>query len=106
MTSNAGQALWSGIVAAPKARATGRAVTGPTMFNGWGIRTLADDETAYDPLGYHLGSVWPHDNALIVAGLRRYGLDVEAERVFTGLFEAAVEFPGPVRVRAFDLGGR
>jgi glycogen debranching enzyme len=94
LTSNAGQALWSGIVAAPKARLTGRAVTGRSMFNGWGIRTLAANETRYDPLSYHLGSVWPHDNALIVAGLRRYGLDVEAERVFTGLFEAAIDFPG------------
>jgi glycogen debranching enzyme len=94
LTSNAGQALWSGIVAAPKARLTGRAVTGPSMFNGWGIRTLADRETRYDPLSYHLGSVWPHDNAMVVAGLRRYRLDAEAERVFTGLFEAAVDFPG------------
>ena len=64
------------------------------MFNGWGIRTLAITEPRYDPLSYHLGSVWPHDNAMIVAGLRRYGLDDEAERVFTGLFEAAVDFPG------------
>jgi glycogen debranching enzyme len=94
LTSNAGQALWSGIVAAPRARLTGRAMVGRSMFNGWGIRTLADREVRYDPLSYHLGSVWPHDNALIVAGLRRYGLDSEAERVFTGLFEAAVDFPG------------
>ena len=94
LSSNAGQALWSGIVAAPKARLTGRAVTGRSMFNGWGIRTLAATESRYDPLSYHLGSVWPHDNALIVAGLRRYGLDAEAERVFTGLFEAAIDFPG------------
>jgi glycogen debranching enzyme len=94
LSSNAGQALWSGIVAAPRARLTGRAVTGPFMFNGWGIRTLADGEKRYDPLSYHLGSVWPHDNSLIVAGLRRYGLNAEAERVFTGLFEAAVDFPG------------
>jgi glycogen debranching enzyme len=94
LSSNAGQALWSGIVAAPKARLTGRAVTGLAMFNGWGIRTLAEREKRYDPLSYHLGSVWPHDNGLIVAGLRRYGLNAEAERVFTGLFEAAVDFPG------------
>ena len=69
-------------------------MVGRSMFNGWGIRTLADRESRYDPLSYHLGSVWPHDNAMIVAGLRRYGLDAEAERVFTGLFEAAVDFPG------------
>jgi glycogen debranching enzyme len=94
LTSNAGQALWSGIVTAERARLTGRAMTGRSMFNGWGIRTLADRESRYDPLSYHLGSVWPHDNALIVAGLRRYGLDAEAEQVFTGLFEAAIEFPG------------
>jgi glycogen debranching enzyme len=94
LASNGGQALWSGIVAAPKARLTGRVMTGPRMFNGWGIRTLAVTEPRFDPLSYHLGSVWPHDNAMIVAGLRRYGLDAEAERVFTGLFEAAVDFPG------------
>ena len=94
LASNAGQALWSGIVAAPKARITGRVMTGPRMFSGWGIRTLAVTEPRYDPLSYHLGSVWPHDNAMIVAGLRRYGLDAEAERVFTGLFEAAIDFPG------------
>lgn len=93
LASNAGQALWSGIVTAPKARLTGRVMTGPRMFSGWGIRTLAVTEPRYDPLSYHLGSVWPHDNALIVAGLRRYGLDAEAERVFTGLFEAAIDFP-------------
>ena len=94
LSSNAGQALWSGIVAAPKARLTGRAVTGRSMFSGWGVRTLSSNEKRYDPLSYHLGSVWPHDNALIVTGLRRYGLDAEAERVFTGLFEAAIDFPG------------
>ena len=94
LASNAGQALWSGIVAAPRARLTGRVVTGARMFNGWGIRTLAVTEPRYDPLGYHLGTVWPHDNALIAAGLRRYGLDAEAERIFTGLFEAAIDFPG------------
>jgi glycogen debranching enzyme len=94
LSSNAGHVLWSGIVTAPRARLTGRAVTGPSMFNGWGIRTLAGNEARYDPLGYHLGTVWPHDNAIIVAGLRRYGLDAEAERVFTGLFEAAVDFSG------------
>jgi len=94
LASNGGQALWSGIVAAPRARITGRVMTGPRMFNGWGIRTLAITEPRYDPLSYHLGSVWPHDNAMIVAGLRRYGLDAEAERVFTGLFEAAIDFSG------------
>jgi glycogen debranching enzyme len=94
LSSNAGQALWSGIVAAPRARLAGRVMTGPRMFNGWGIRTLAITEARYDPLSYHLGSVWPHDNAMIVAGLRRYGLDAEAELVFTGLFEAAIDFPG------------
>ncbi|HWO74141.1 MAG TPA: amylo-alpha-1,6-glucosidase, partial [Dehalococcoidia bacterium] len=64
------------------------------MFTGWGIRTLSSDAPRYNPLGYHLGSVWPHDNALIAAGLHRYGASSFAQELVTRLLEAAAEFPG------------
>jgi glycogen debranching enzyme len=64
------------------------------MFNGWGIRTLSEREIAYNPLGYHLGTVWPHDNSLIGNGMRRYGFDKAAVQIFVGLIEAAVHFNG------------
>jgi glycogen debranching enzyme len=59
------------------------------MFSGWGIRTLSADARAYNPMSYHLGSVWPHDNSLILAGFRRYGQDQAALRLFDGMFDAA-----------------
>ena len=62
------------------------------MFNGWGIRTLSAEAARYNPLGYHLGTVWPHDNSLIAAGFKKYGLDAAALRVLTGMLEAAVHF--------------
>ncbi len=93
LTSNAGQVLWSGIASRARARRTGQRMLSETMFTGWGVRTLASGEPRFNPIGYHTGTIWPHDNAFIVAGLRRYGLDDEAERIFSGLFEAALEFP-------------
>lgn len=92
MSSNAGQALWTGIADEGKARLCAEHLLGDDMFNGWGIRTLSANAPPYNPMGYHLGTVWPHDNSLIVAGLRRYGCDAEALRVFVGLVEAAVHF--------------
>jgi glycogen debranching enzyme len=65
---------------------------GPDMFSGWGIRTLGTSHPAYDPLGYHTGSVWPHDSALIASGLRRYGFDEDFTRIFEGLLDAASRF--------------
>jgi glycogen debranching enzyme len=62
------------------------------MFSGWGIRTLSETEAAYNPLGYHLGTIWPHDTSLIMAGFRRYGFDQEAMRLFEGLVKAAAHF--------------
>jgi len=62
------------------------------MFNGWGIRTLSAEAIRYNPLSYHLGTIWPHDNSLIAAGFKRYGLDDAALRVFSGLMEAAMHF--------------
>jgi glycogen debranching enzyme len=62
------------------------------MFSGWGVRTLSAKERAFNPIGYHLGTVWPHDNAIVAAGFRRYGGDQEALRIFQGLFDAAFHF--------------
>lgn len=94
LASNAGHALWAGIADSEKARSTADHLLRPEMFNGWGIRTLSEREIYYNPLGYHLGTVWPHDNSLIAAGFRRYGLDEAAMRVFIGLLDAAVHFDG------------
>ncbi len=94
VSSNPGQALWSGIADEAKARGTAERLMHEDMFSGWGIRTLAASERAYNPLGYHLGTVWPHDNAIIATGFRRYGFDHEANRVFAGMMEAAMDFVG------------
>ncbi len=93
LASNAGQALWSGIVSRRHASAIARTLLSKRMFSGWGIRTLAEGEAAYNPIDYQVGSVWPHDNSLIAAGLKRYGHDQEALRVFTAIYEAATQFP-------------
>lgn len=87
--SNMGQCLWHGIVDADKATLVVERLMSPQMFSGWGVRTLASDMGAYNPASYHNGSVWPHDNALIVAGLMRYGFVNEAQRISTALLEAA-----------------
>jgi glycogen debranching enzyme len=88
-TSNAGQVLFTGIANAERARAVGEMLLRPAFFSGWGIRTVATTEVRYNPMSYHNGSIWPHDNALIALGLAKYGLKHELERVFQGLFEAA-----------------
>src|SRR5215471_6795640 len=88
-TSNAGQLLFSGIVPAERARQVADGLMGPRFFSGWGIRTVAKGEARYNPMSYHNGSVWPHDNALIALGLARYGLKHAVEQVFRGLFDAA-----------------
>jgi glycogen debranching enzyme len=92
VSSNAGQVLWSGLPCADHAARVARCLMAPDMFSGWGVRTLASGELRYNPLSYHLGSVWPHDNAIILRGLRHYGHDREALRIFTGLFAAAQGF--------------
>lgn len=92
MSSNAGQALWTGIVDDAKAGRVVDRLMKPDLFSGWGIRTLSNKERRYNPMGYHLGTVWPHDNSLIAAGFRRYGYDEAAARLFVGLLEAAMEF--------------
>ncbi|MBO9539958.1 amylo-alpha-1,6-glucosidase [bacterium] len=92
IASNAGQALWTGIADPEKAARVAQRLLAKDMYSGWGIRTLSSEERRFNPIGYHLGSVWPHDNALIAAGFKRYGLDQAAYRVFEGLFEAATHF--------------
>jgi glycogen debranching enzyme len=92
LSSNPGHALWAGIADPDKAQRTVERLMGDDMFNGWGIRTLSQQERGYNPLGYHLGTVWPHDNAIVAAGFRRYGFDAAACRVFTAITEAAMSF--------------
>jgi glycogen debranching enzyme len=92
VSSNPGQALWSGIVSARHARAVAVTLRSKRMFSGWGIRTMAEGETAYNPLDYQVGAIWPHDNAVIAAGLKRYGFSEDALRVFTAIYEAASRF--------------
>ena len=88
-TSNAGQLLFSGIVREDRARKVAADLMRPHFFTGWGIRTVAQGEARYNPMSYHDGSIWPHDNALIALGLARYGLKHSVECVFKGLFDAA-----------------
>jgi glycogen debranching enzyme len=92
--SNMGHCLWSGIVDEDKAPLVAEHLLSPAMFSGWGVRTLSTAMGAYDPVSYHNGSVWPHDNALIVAGLVRYGFVRQAQRVAEALLEAAQHFGG------------
>jgi glycogen debranching enzyme len=94
LTSNNGHLLWSGIVDKPKARAVARHLLGPRLFSGWGVRTLAEGEARYNPIGYHVGTVWPFDNSFIAWGLRRYGFKEEAAHVVAGILEAAEVFGG------------
>jgi glycogen debranching enzyme len=90
--SNMGHCLWSGIVDDDKAPLVAEHLLSPEMFSGWGVRTLSSAMGAYDPVSYHNGSVWPHDNAFIVAGLMRYGFVREAQRVAEALLDAAQHF--------------
>ena len=93
IASNAGQCLWTGIASPARARDVADRLMGPGMFSGWGIRTYAEDQPGYNPIGYHTGSVWPHDTSLIAAGLKRYGFDEESNRLVGHVFQAAQHFP-------------
>jgi glycogen debranching enzyme len=93
MTSNPGHLLWAGAVEPDAARGVRDALMGDPMWSGWGIRTLAEGHPGYNPLGYHVGAVWPHDTAMVAAGLRRYGFDDDFEAIFEGLLDAASLFP-------------
>ena len=94
LASNIGHCLWTGIVDEDKAEPVAEHLLSPEMFTGWGVRTLASSMSAYNPMSYHNGSVWPHDNALIAAGLMRYGYVEHAQRIATGLLDAAARFGG------------
>lgn len=94
LTSNNGHLLWSGIVDRSKAKAVARHLVGPRLFSGWGVRTLADGEGRYNPIGYHVGTVWPFDNSFVASGLRRYGFKEEAARIASGILDAAEFFDG------------
>ena len=94
LTSNIGHLLWSGIVDKSKAPAIARHLTGKRLFSGWGVRTLAEGENRYNPIGYHVGTVWPFDNSFVAWGLRRYGFRDEAARVAAGILHAAEFFDG------------
>jgi glycogen debranching enzyme len=88
-SSNAGHALFTGLAKPERVEAVVRTLMAPASFSGWGIRTIASTEARYNPMSYHNGSIWPHDNALIAAGFARYGYREEAARVFDGLVAAA-----------------
>jgi glycogen debranching enzyme len=89
-TSNAGHCLFTGIASREHARRTARTLLNEHAFSGWGIRTVASSEARYNPMAYHNGSIWPHDNALIAGGFARYGLKDQALKVLTGLFDASL----------------
>jgi glycogen debranching enzyme len=92
ITSNPCHGFWSGILSGPKADVLAKRIMEPDMFSGWGVRTLASSEVAYDPQSYHNGSVWPHDNSIIAWGLKKYGYSDEANAIITSLVEASKHF--------------
>ncbi|MEO7206241.1 MAG: amylo-alpha-1,6-glucosidase [Steroidobacteraceae bacterium] len=89
IASNAGQVLFTGIASAERAQRVAATLLSPAVFGGWGIRTIGASESRYNPMSYHNGSIWPHDNGLIAMGFARYGLQKSAGRVFRALFDAA-----------------
>ena len=89
-TSNAGHVLWSGIADPAHARRTGATLLSPACFSGWGVRTLAEGEPRYNPMSYHDGSIWPHDNAIVAMGLARYGMKREAATIARAMYDASV----------------
>jgi glycogen debranching enzyme len=92
LTSNIGHLLWSGIADQDKAAHCVEHLMGKALFSGWGVRTMATTEGAYNPIGYHVGTVWPHDNSIIALGLRRYGYRDEAALIAQSMLEAAELF--------------
>jgi glycogen debranching enzyme len=89
-SSNAGHCLWTGIAEQKHGMKTAKTLAGKESFNGWGIRTVAASEIRYNPMSYHNGSVWPHDNALIAAGMASYGFKQGALSILSGLFDASL----------------
>jgi glycogen debranching enzyme len=93
VASNAGQALWTGIVAPAYAAPVADHLLGPELFSGWGVRTMGAAEAGYSPVGYHTGTVWPHDNSLIAAGLARGGFRSHAAQLIEAQLAAAAALP-------------
>ena len=93
LASNAGQALWTGIVAPQRAAQVADQLLSPELFSGWGVRTMGAAEGGYSPVGYHTGSVWPHDNSLIAAGLARYGFGSHACQLLEAQLAATAALP-------------
>jgi len=89
-SSNAGHLLWCGIASIERAQATGRTLLAPDSFSGWGVRTIAKGEARYNPMSYHNGSIWPHDNAIVAMGLARYGMKAQSVEIMTALYEASL----------------
>jgi glycogen debranching enzyme len=89
-TSNPGHCLFAGIVAPERAARVAEALLGPTSFSGWGVRTVAEGAARYNPMSYHNGSIWPHDNAMIGAGLARYGRKDATAKILAGMFDASL----------------
>jgi glycogen debranching enzyme len=90
VTSNAGHSLHTGIAEPAKAASVAERLMAPDMFSGWGVRTLSSSSLAFNPMSYHNGSVWPHDNAIIAAGLKRYGHDEAVKQIANALFEVSI----------------
>jgi len=89
-STNAGHALFSGIANPEYARRVSETLVSDSSFSGWGVRTIANKESRYNPMSYHNGSIWPHDNAIIAMGLSRYGFKEQAIQILTGLFDASI----------------
>ena len=94
LSSNIGHLLWSGIVPPERASKVAEHLMSPGLYSGWGVRTLAMGEGRYNPIGYHVGTVWPFDNSFIAWGLQRYGFREEVARISEGILEAATYFKG------------
>jgi len=92
LTSNIGHLLWSGIVDDDKAEAIVHHLVSPQLFSGWGVRTMAQSNAGYNPIGYHDGTVWPHDNSIIAAGLFRYGYRDQATQIAGAIIESSLFF--------------
>lgn len=89
LTSNNGHLLWSGIIPKDRAKIIAKHLMSDALYSGWGVRTLSTNDKGFNPIGYHLGTVWPHDNSIIAAGLARYGFRDEANKIIMSLLHAA-----------------
>jgi glycogen debranching enzyme len=107
MTSNVGHLLWSGIVDERRAGETVRRLLRDDMFSGWGVRSMSSEDAGFNPLEYHCGTVWPHDTAIVAAGMRRYGFDEEAAKLCKALLETAEAFSNqlPEVIAGFPRNG-